>query len=303
MKLLLSAFILFFLMVVQVFTQCGCMSSMASGLLSPATSPQAGTLREGFALINLAANYTTGNKEYSSVNIVPNTTVREFWNSTINFNVSYGINKRLTTTVGVNYVLKSNIETFSFNYKSNGWNSVQIGAKYNIIYNPKENYELTLIGDLFLPLQAVNDTTYLYLQPSSGATGFTSGLFYHKGFQNLEIDLFSSFYSTYWSENAANYKFGTLNSLSIALIKPILKQLALGLNINLTYKDKDKLNGEVQTNSGFKNIALSPQIYFNFDEFSIGLNSDIPIYNNFFGSQISKNFSAGMYLQYLFNTN
>lgn len=286
----------------KLYSQCGCMSSMTSGLLSPSTINQSGNLKEGIVLLNLFTNYTTGNKEYSSNQIVQNTTVREFWNSLVSLKASYGITKKLTGTFGVNYILQNNIKTYIFNYKSNGWNSAQLGAKYNLFFNPKSNYEITAIADLSIPLQSVADTTYMYLQPTSGALAYSLGLFYHKGFSELELELFGSLSTTFWLRNNVNYLFGSSHSLNLAITKPIIKQLSVGLTSNFSYKDKDKLNEVIQNNSGYKNITISPQIVFFLDNLSIGINSDIPIYNEYFGSQIAREFSVGINLQYKLDT-
>lgn len=303
MKKTILTITIFILFSNELYPQCGCMSSMASGLLSPSTISQAGTLREGFALFSLSANYSQGNKEYSSNAIVPNVTVREFWNTSLSLKGSYGITKRLTASVGTNYIMQNNIKTYIFNYKSSGWNSVQLGAKYNLFFNPKDNYEITTIAEVSLPLQSVEDTTYMYLQPTSGATAFSVGLFYHKGFSNYEIDFFSSYSSTLWLQNAANYQFGAIHSLTLAVSKPIIKQLSVGLMGNFTYKDKDKLSEIIQTNSGYKIFTISPQISYFLDDITIGLNSDIPIYNEYFGSQIGRAFSATLNLRYKMDLN
>jgi len=287
----------------QLYSQCGCMSSISSGLLSPTTINQAGTLREGFALVNFLTNYTTGSKEYSSTRIVPNSTVREFWNATNSFSFSYGITKKLTGTIGLNYVLENNIETFIFNYSSKGWNSIQLGTKYNILFDPKENYEITALADFSLPLQSVKDTTYLYLQPTTGAVAASMGLFYHKGFSKVEIDMFAFWSSTFWSNNGANYHFGSLHQITIGISKPIFKILSAGLLINFAYKDKDNLNKHTQINSGYKQLSLSPQATIHSNHLSIGLSIDIPIYKEYFGSQITKDFSTSLNLQYRIDTN
>lgn len=303
MKKTLLSIIVVILFVQPTYPQCGCMSSMASGLLSPSTIGQAGTLREGFALFSLSTHYSTGDIEYSSNRIVPNVTVREFWNSSLFLKGSYGITKRLTTYIGANYILQNNIKTYIFNYKSSGWNNIQLGVKYNLLFNPKENYEITAIADVSLPLKSVTDTTYMYLQPTSGALASSIGLFYHKGFSESEIDFFSSYSSTIWSKNSVNYRFGTIHSLTLAITKPIIKQLSAGLIGNFTYKDKDKLKEVTQANSGFKVFTISPNFFLFFDNFSITLNTEVPIYNEYFGSQIGKVFSAALNLQYKIDMN
>ncbi len=295
--------IAFILLRTQLFAQCGCMSSITSGMLSPSTTIQAGTLREGFLLINLLGNYTTGNKEYSSSRIVANSTVREFWNATTSFSASYGLTKRLTGIIGLNYVLEHNIKTYIFNYSNKGWNSAQIGAKYNIWFNPKENSEITIIADFALPLQTVQDTTYLYLQPTTGAFSISPGLFFHKGYNKVEIDLFAFWNSTIWSNNAANYRFGSVHQITLGITKPISKIFSAGLFVNLAYKDRDDLAGRTQINSGYKTIALSPQVLLNSKNLSIGLNFDIPIYKEYFGSQMTKEFSTSFSLHYKIDTN
>lgn len=300
--------ILTFLLTIEIYSQCGCMSSMASGLLSPSTVSQAGNLREGVVLLNFQTNYTIGNKEYSSTRVVPNTTVLEFWNSSVSFKASYGVTKRLTCAVGANYIFQNNIKTYSiiktyiFNYKTHGWNSAQLGAKYNLLFNPKNNYEITALADLFIPFQSVDDATYFYLQPTTGAIAYSLGLFFHKGFSDYEFDLFSSWSSTFNSKNSANYQFGSVHSLTVALTKPIIRQISVGLAGNFSYKDKDKLQEVVQANSGYKNLIISPQISFFFADFMAGLNADLPVYNEYFGSQMSRAFSVSLNLQYKFDT-
>lgn len=295
--------ILTFLVTIELYSQCGCMSSMASGLLSPSTVSQAGTLREGIVLLNFQTNYTTGNKEYSSTRVVPNATVREFWNSSVSFKASYGVTKRLTGTVGTNYILQNNIKTYIINYKTNGWNRAQLGAKYNLLFNPKDNYEITALADLSIPFHSVNDTTYIYLQPTTGAIAYSVGLFYHKGFSDYELDLFSSWYSTFSSKNSANYQFGSVHSLTVAVTKPIIKQISVGVAGSFSYKDKDKLQEVVQINSGYKNLTISPQVSFFFADFMAGLNADLPVYNEYFGSQMSRAYSVSLNFQYILDTN
>lgn len=291
-----------FLLTMELYSDCGCMSSMASGLLSPSMITQTGTLREGTVLLNLYTNYTFGDKEFSSTKVVPNSTVREFWNSALNFKASYGFTKRLTGTLGTSYIIQNKIKEYIFDFQTSGWNSAQLGAKYNLLFNPKNNYEITALADLFIPFQSVNDTTYIYLQPTTGAIAYSLGLFYHKGFSDYEFDLFSSWSSTFSSKNSANYQFGSVHSLTVALTKPIIKQISVGLAGNFSYKDKDKLREVVQVNSGYKNLTISPQISFFFADFMAGLNADLPVYNEYFGSQMSRAFSVSLNLQYKFDT-
>lgn len=287
----------------QLFSQCGCMSSITSGMLSPTTTIQTGTLHEGFLLINLLGNYTTGNREYSSCKIVPNSTVREFWNSTLSLSASYGITKKFTGTITLNYVLENNIKTYIFRYTNKGWNSVQLGAKYNLFFNPKDNYEITTMAGFSLPLQTVKDTTYMYLQPTSGAFAFSPGIFFHKGFNKAEIDIFTFWSSTLWTKNDANYQFGSMHQLTMGVTKPILKILSAGLLVNFAYKDKDALTGQIRDDSGYKTISISPQVMLHSNNFTLGLETDIPIYKEFFGRQITKEFSTSLNLQYKIDTN
>jgi hypothetical protein len=277
--------------------QCGCMSSISVGTLSPNLgSSSTGTMRQGYLSLNLSGNYIFGNKYRSGWKEVPSQTVREFENSSIFFQSSYGITNRLSLDMDLGFIVRNYIDAPPFKYTTSGPNNLNILAKYNLYYNPRYDFEITVGGGLKVPLQMVSDTNYKYTQTSQGAFAGLYQIFLHKGFKKSDFHLFLIHRGDISARNDADYLYGPFFITSLIGTKPITKHFLALLEMKNELKMKDENPNEVNYDSGFMNLILAPQIMYITDLLNFGIKFEYPAIRHYNGSQAAKNYSVSLSL-------
>ncbi len=298
--LLLHIFMLSMIGHYEVKAQCGCMSSISAGALSPTLGTSTtGTMRENFLSINLFNIYTYGNKYYQGSKLAPPDVVNEFSNITNTLYLSYGITKQLSLDFNFNYISQNSVDAPPFVYKSSGFGNIGILAKYNFYYNPRNDFEFTAGIGGNIPIKKATDTTYIYLQPSNGSFSGIGQIFLHKGFQKEKFNLYLINRSEFFGLNNVNYRFGNTITTSLMATYNLSENLIFIAELRNEYKNKDKNNDYVNPDSGYNNFILSPQITYLWDKFSISLKYDNNTFRNYNGLQASKNYS--LYLNFGYN--
>ncbi|OGU57318.1 MAG: hypothetical protein A2X64_06305 [Ignavibacteria bacterium GWF2_33_9] len=283
----------------NTFAQCGCMSSLSVGTLSPNIgSSSTGTMRQGHLFTNLAGNYIFGDKYWSDWDEVPAQTVKQFENYSIFLLTSLGITNHLTLDMNLGYVLRNYINAPPFEYNRSGLNNLEVLGKYNLYYNPRSDFEIT--GGLGgkIPLQMVSDTNYKYTQTSQGAFASIYQIFLHKGFKESEIHLFLIHRGELSVKNSADYLYGPYFINSLITTKPISDNFIGLVELKNELKLQDENAGVMNYDSGFMNLILSPQIIFSVSNFTCGIKYELPILRYYHGSQASKNYSLNLNIGY-----
>lgn len=282
-----------------IFAQCGCMSSISVGTLSPNLgSSSTGTIRQGFLSFNLSGNYVTGDHYRSGWEEIPPVTVKEFENTSGFLQLSYGITNRLSTDVEFGYTFGNYINAPPFKYERSGPNFVNILGKYNLFYKPKNDFEITFGAGVKTPLLMVNDTNYKYTQSSQGAFAGIYQIFIHKGYKESGLHLFLIHRGELSVRNNADYLYGPYLATSLVASKAYLKGIIALIELKNELKSQDKNLDEVNFDSGFMNLSIAPQVIFTFGDFYYGTKFDLPIIRYYNGSQAAKNYSVSINIGY-----
>lgn len=296
---LIIIFIILISVQLHLLAQCGCMSSIMPGLLSSTTSGQIGVLRKGYTLIGLTGFYNYGNKEFNGNKIVPNSTVLEFNSATLSTNFSHGITNRLSIDLSLNAVLYNKVKTRLFEFENRGLNNIITSAKYNLIYIPKQNLEISLYSGFGIPLTRIEDTTYLYLQPTTGAFSVHTGLFSFVNVYNNLAAIVSINYNHNFT-NSIDYQFGHSLATTMQITFNFIESVLIGIESTYTTKSKDQFQNRIQENSGFVQLSIAPSLSFLSKNILINTKIDYPLYRNYYGSQISKKFTYQLNSQIIF---
>lgn len=294
-SLIISVFLFTIGMNSAIYAQCGCMSSISVGMLSPNIgSSSSGTMREGYLLLNLSGNYIIGNKYWSGWDEVPAQTVKEFYNYALLLQSSYGLTNRFSLDLDLGYILKNYIDAPPFKYERKGLSNINLLGKYNFYYDPRNDFEITAGIGGKIPLQMVSDTNYKYTQSSQGAFAGIYQIFLHKGFKTSELHLFLINRGEISARNDADYLYGPYFITSLICTKPISDKFLGLIELKNELKLQDKNPDGTNFDSGFSNIIIAPQIIFSFDNFYTGLKFDYPLLRHYNGSQAVKNFSVNL---------
>lgn len=286
-----------FLVTQNLSAQCGCMSSISIGSLSPNLgSNSTGTMRQGFFSINLSSNYVYGDKYRSGWEEVSPQTVKNFENISFFLQSSYGITNRLSLDMDIGYIARNHITAPPFEYSSSGLNDLRLLGKYNVLYNPRNDFEITIGAGSKIPLKIVSDTNYKYTQTSQGAFAGIYQIFLHKGFKKSEVHLFLVHRGEISVRNSADYLYGPYFLTSFLSTKPISESFIVALELKNEYKLQDENPDQVNFDSGFMNMILSPQLIYVKDYFSAGIKIDFPIVRYYNGSQAGKNYLISLNL-------
>jgi hypothetical protein len=281
--------------------QCGCMSSISVGSLSPNIGTlNNGTLKIGYLNLNLTTNYTYGNTYYKGTTLAPPDAVKEFYNINSTLYSSYGVSNRVSLDLALSYIWKTYIDAPPFIFQKSGLGNIALLGKYNLLFLPNSNFELTLGMGGKIPMQKVTDTTYIYLQPSNGAFSAIHYLFIHKGFKRIPLNFYFVNQGEYYANNDANYQVGTTFITSLFTSYLITDKIYGAVEIRNEYKLHDINNNHKNFDSGFNNIILSPQISLSSKDYYLTLKYDFLAYKNFNGLQATKNYSISLNFGYEF---
>lgn len=283
------------------YSQCGCMSSISVGSLSPNIgTTNNGTLKAGYFNLNLATNYIYGNTYYKGSELAPPDAVREFYNANSTLYATYGLNNRVSLDFAISYIWETYIDAPPFVFKKSGLGNIALLGKYNVLFLPRSDFEITVGLGGKIPIQKVSDTTYIYLQPSNGAFSAIYYLYIHKGFKHIPLNFFLVNQGEYFSKNDANYKFGTTFITSFFTSYTFQEALSFSIELRNEYKSHDENNDKENVDSGFNNIILSPQLSFFKNNYFLSLKYDYMAYKYFNGLQATKNYSISLNLGYEF---
>lgn len=274
------------------FSQCGCMSSLSISSLSPSIGQtNSGTMKENFLNVNLITAYFYGDKYYSSTNEIPSGIVKDFQNFSTVLYASYGITNRLSIDADIGFVIKNKINAPPFSYERVGFSNLDLMGKYNLYYNPRNDFEITLgLGGL-VPIQMVSDTNYQFTQTSQGAYAGAYQIFLHKGFHTQGFHVFLINKGQFYLENSAKYQYGPYFVTSCIGTYAILENLLGVIEIKNENKAKDKSVGVENYDSGYNSISVAPQLMYLTPDFNLSLKYELPVYRNYYGEQAVRNYT------------
>jgi hypothetical protein len=229
----------------------------------------------------------------------------------------YGITKRLTIEADFGYFFN---KTQQFNdiisqedsvnhgkVKGYGLTNGGVTVKYGAYVNPVKQVEITFGAGFRYPFTTqpqVVDGVQLNrdVQPSTNAFAASGMLFLNKGFPAITLRLFSVNRYDYNFEGNDGYKYGNILLNSVFVSKKIVKYFFGILQLRSEWKTNDQDNGEKVVNSGFVLLTLSPTLSYSIaGQWNLTMLCDIPLYKNYYGTQMTPKYSFAISLSKDFN--
>jgi hypothetical protein len=140
------------------------------------------------------------------------------------------------------------------------------------------------------------------VQPSTNAFAASGMLFLNKGFPSITLRLFSINRYDYNFEGNDGYKYGNILLNSLFVSKKIVKYFFGILQMRSEWKTNDQDNGEKVVNSGFVLLTVSPTLSYSIaGKWNLTMLCDIPVYKNYYGTQMTPKYSFAVSLSRDFN--
>ncbi|MGE5892434.1 MAG: transporter [bacterium] len=218
--------------------------------------------------------------------------------------MSYGILDNLTVHARLPYVLRNDIyeseppDEIHAHGDSRGLGDASIHLHHRIINESESNFSSSLLFGLKMPTGKTSDKDNdgnkfeAEFQPGSGSWDPSFGLAATKGFGHLSLDTNISY--TLVTEGTQNTDLGDAFAYNLALAYPVLRngaRLAVILEANGIYRQKEEIDGVKDVNSGGNTIFLAPGFRFSLDNrFSAYASLGFPIVEDLNGDQNETNY-------------
>jgi len=231
------------------------------------------------------------------------------------FIIGYGITNKLTFETEIGYFFNKtqeyNVQP-AYSLTGKGLSNIIALTKYNIYTNHINRIYYSAAAGVKIPFSRnpkVVDNVELPidLQPNAGAYGLVFNSFFVK--ENPEKGLryfITNRVETNFS-NKDDYQLGTAVFSSFYISKHLMFSWLKGdwttiLQIRNEFRAHDKISGEIKNSSGSILFFLVPQINYVIKEsWFISLMTDIPVYQNFNGTQLGAGFGITLSLSKTFN--
>lgn len=267
--------------------QCGCSGGSPMGSSMPLSgTTDLGMIQENYfrGFINYRNNY--GNEYYRLDMKAPNGVVNYFRSNIINLSLNYGLNNLFLIEAEFAYFIEKYENYILLDETTSGPSNLNLGGKYNILYDRKENFELTLGGAIRIPFnnKAKYEELNIHLKPSSESYGLIFNSFVKKQFQSLDLYLFLVNRFEFNFNNRFKFRYGNTYYSSLLALKKITGGLSGILELRNEIRQKDRFENEVICDSGGFLFLLSPQISYTLGNIGLSLAFDYPFYKYYYGT-------------------
>ncbi|MCL5990733.1 MAG: hypothetical protein M1419_01345 [Bacteroidetes bacterium] len=285
-------------LVYNSLSQCCSVGSPVGGTTSIGTLPQQNIRYTIFY------RYGFGNRYYSGSELVNDTTinVKHASSNYIGLFLDYGLIERFTISVELGYYINKMQDWGNRgDFEASGLASAILFGKYNFLNDIESEFEFTAAAGIKIPFSTMpiyKNSVKLPrdVQPSPGAFGFVSQLFFHKGFSNISTNLFlvNRIEINSSNSNDYEYKYGNCYNTSLFVTKKIVDKLIGIVQFRNEIKDKDRENiGEIQS-SGSNLLFISPQLNYSFGDLSVSALYDLPVYRYYNSRQLAGKYSFAL---------
>jgi hypothetical protein len=181
--------------------------------------------------------------------------------------------------------------------------------KYGLWVNPSQNIEMNAGAGFKFPFSLKSqyiDNVRLPrdIQPSTAAFGFTSQLFFSKGFPTISLRLFTLNKYEIYGSNIDKYRYGNLLMNSVYVSKKIAKNFYGVLQARSDYRLHDHDSRGLVENSGSVVVFITPHLSYSIvGKWHVDILADIPVCKNYDGKQITPKYSFAVSLTRDFNLN
>lgn len=303
--LLLLAGITLFTFRSTVYSQC-CSSGSPSGASTFVGLLSKNTIRViAFYRNSYSDTYYEGSGKSRNEGLVKNSSFNY-----VGLSLGYGIFKRLTAEYEMGYFI-SKIQNYNltpaFQQKGYGLANGSFTLKYGVWVKPLQNIELTVGAGFKFPFTtesqyADNVKLPRDIQPSTGAFGFTSQIFFSKGFPAISLRVFTVNKYEIYAANPDHYSYGNLLMNSLFISKKIFKNFYGILQFRSDYRLHDNYSKGIVPDSGSEVVFVSPHLSYSIiGKWHVDVLADFPVYKNYTGKQLSPKYSLAISLTRDFN--
>lgn len=223
--------------------------------------------------------------------------------------IGYGISKRLTIETDLGYFFNKtqDFKIIDYSEKGYGLSTGGLTFKYGAFVEPAKQFELTFGAGVRFPLSPdplVVDGVQLSrdVQPSTNAFAVSGMLFLSKGLPSAKMRLFSINRYDHNFEDKLGYKYSDILINSVFVSRQIVKYFLGIVQLRSEYKWHDTDKGEIRPNTGNFLLILSPQLnYAIAGKWNVSVLTDIPVYKNYKGKQLTPKYSFAVGLTRDFN--
>lgn len=261
-----------------------------------------GTLPEGFFRAMTFFRYIYGDRYYEGDSRAETGTVKYFSNSYTGLLASYGITGKLTLDAEIGYFADKTqqIEEYGTISRVNGsgLSHAALIAKYNIISNAREEFEITVGAGARAPLYFQKSELPQHVRPSNGAYGIVFQAFAQKGFKDAGIYTFLLSRAEVNSTNEDGYKYAPTFINSLFATKAITQGLNGLLELRSEIRGKDISKDTTINDSGGLMFTVAPQLSFGIDKWTLSALFEYPIYGYYNSKQLAPNYSVAFVVSY-----
>lgn len=255
--------------------------------------------------------YSTSHQYFQGNKPIEIDFVDEAYFNYLTFQAIYGLSKRVTIQADLGYFINKT-ETYLKNdwAKSNGHGlgDAHLSIKYLAINKWKKKLQVIPSFGIILPIgvfdqEADHVKLPITVQPSSGSFKYQLGLLMTKTSSNSKFrTTFFGLFEYAQLINSANfyYKYGNQYLVSIMGSYQISKNFSAAFEARSENRGRSmRENDQKVESSGYNTIYLVPHASWAFyDNWSLAVNTDIPVYKYYNGIQLSNALSVSIRVSY-----
>jgi len=230
--------------------------------------------------------------------------------------MEYGISEKVSVLGILNYTFRErNVTYTSFadntsqdvTFNGQGLGDLVLIGKYEIIqadfFSP---FTLAIGGGVKLPtgdFRRDNNGTRLAIDLQPG-TGAIDGLFWSyvsNNFQSINLSLYGNLLYRYTGTNLEGYKIGDEVLFLIGANYSFADYLSFTLQLRSRFSNSDFANGRNLPSTGGTSYDLYPFLNYIEGKFSLRIYTQIPLYRNTRGIQLTVSQVLGVQMQYFFD--
>lgn len=257
-----------------------------------------------FYRFNYGNKYFEGNR-HSDFNLIKSANYN--YAGTI---VGYGLAEKLTLETEFGYFFNKtqhyNISP-ALKLQSSGFSNAIVSARYGLLRNNSKRFFISSALGLKIPLSTTPVSRGgvelpVELQPAIGAYGAVAQIFMVKEVPVTGTRYFLTSRAEFNSANRQEYKPGTSVFTSLFFSKHLMFPWLRGdwttiIQLRNEIRGRDKTINGWKESSGSTIFYVSPQInYFITEKWNVSLMLDLPVYQNFTGTQLATKYGVSLNL-------
>lgn len=266
--------------------QCGCSGGSPMGSSMPLSgTTDLGMIKKNFIRGFINYRYSYGNEYYRHDMKAPQGVVSYFRSNITNLTINYGLDNQFLVEAEFAYFIEKYENYTLFDQTTSGLSNLNLGARYNLLYDRNENFEVTIGGLIRIPFPNKQEYEELniHLKPSSESYGFIFNSFIKKQIQEIDLYLFLVNRFEFNFNNRFKFRYGNTYYNSFFALKKITGGLNGVLELRNEIRQKDRFEDEVICDSGGFLFIISPQLSYTIGNLGISVAFDYPFYKYYNG--------------------